>query len=103
MDVFDFNFIVLPLGVMVFVLVAVVLFVVKRKEIEQEQKVRQIASYTKEKSKKRQLMERELAHLDELFEDESIDEDTRERLKFLVKMNKEDAEIEILRKLTKKK
>ena len=44
MDVFDFNFIVLPLGVMVFVLVAVVLFVVKRKEIEQEQKVRQIAS-----------------------------------------------------------
>ena len=48
-------------------------------------------------------MERELAHLDELFEDESIDEDTRERLRFLVKMNKEDAEIEILRKLTKKK
>ena len=87
MESFDFTFFVLPLGILVFALVAGILFKVKKEEIEQERKVKRISAYLKELVKQRGLVERELAHIDKLLKDKSIDKSTHERLKFVIKMN----------------
>jgi len=93
MESFDFTFFVLPLGIIVFVLVAGILYKVKKEEIEQERKVKRICAYLKERVKQRGLVERELAHIDKLLKDNSIDKSTHERLKFVIKMNEiEDPE-----------
>ena len=70
-----------------FVLVAGILYKVKKEEIEQERKVKRIPAYLKERVKQRGLVERELAHIDKLLKDKSIDKSTHERLKFVIKMN----------------
>ena len=70
-----------------FALVAGILFKVKKEEIEQERKVKRISAYLKELVKQRGLVERELAHIDKLLKDKSIDKSTHERLKFVIKMN----------------
>ena len=62
MESFDFTFFVLPLGILVFALVAGILYKVKKEEIEQERKVKRISAYLKERVKQRGLVERELAH-----------------------------------------
>ena len=70
-----------------FALVAGILYKVKKEEIEQERKVKRIPAYLKERVKQRGLVERELAHIDKLLKDKSIDKSTHERLKFVIKMN----------------
>jgi uncharacterized membrane protein YciS (DUF1049 family) len=54
MNSFDFNFIVLPLGFMVFILVAGIMLIVKREEIAKEKKIRRIEGVLKEKTKQRE-------------------------------------------------
>jgi hypothetical protein len=88
MESFDFTFFVLPLGILVFVLVAGILYKVKKEEIDQERKGKRISAYLKERVKQRELVERELAHIDKLLKDKSIDKGTYERLKFVIRMNK---------------
>ena len=87
MESFDFTFFVLPLGIIVFVLVAGILYKVKKEEIEQERKVKRICAYLKERVKQRGLVERELAHIDSLLKSKSIDKGTYERLRFAIRMN----------------
>jgi len=87
MESFDFTFFVLPLGILVFVLVAGILYKVKKEEIEQERKVKRICAYLKERLKQRGLVERELAHIDSLLKSKSIDKGTYERLRFAIRMN----------------
>jgi len=93
MESFDFTFFVLPLGILVFVLVAGILYKVKKEEIEQEREVKRICAYLKERVKQRGLVERELAHIDSLLKSKSIDKGTYERLRFVIRMNEmEDPE-----------
>ena len=93
MESFDFTFFVLPLGIIVFVLVAGILYKVKKEEIEQEREVKRICAYLKERVKQRGLVERELAHIDSLLKSKSIDKGTYERLRFVIRMNEmEDPE-----------
>jgi uncharacterized membrane protein len=91
-DAFDFNFIVLPLGILVFALVAAIILISQREEIAHKRKTRRIDAYLKEKAKQRQLLDKELADLGQLLRNKSIDEDTYKRLKTLVEMNEEKQE-----------
>ena len=98
MDALDFNLIVLPLGILVFALVAGVILIVEREEIAKKRKTRRLDRYLKEKAKQRELMENQIVELDKLFVNKSIDEDTCKRLKTLIRMNEEksDETIEVL-------
>jgi len=51
LDDSDFTLFVLPLGILVFILVAAVLFFVKREEIANERKIKYISAYSKERMK----------------------------------------------------
>ena len=76
-----------------FVLVAGILYKVKKEEIEQERKIKRISAYLKERVKQRGLVDRELAHINSLLKSKSIDKGTYERLRFVLKMNEmEDPE-----------
>ena len=87
MNVSEFTLFVLPLGILVFILVAAVLFFVKREEIANERKIKYIAAYLKERMKQRTHAETELAKLDTLRANKEIDDITYERLKYLLKAN----------------
>jgi len=92
MNPFDFNFIVLPLGVIVFLLVGGLVLVLKREEISTRRKNRRIEGVLNEKTKQRELIEKELTELTTMYDSKSIDADTYKRLQFLVKMNEEKEE-----------
>ena len=92
MDAFDFNFLVLPLGILVFALVAAIILISQREEIANKRKTRRIDAYFKEKAKQRQLLDKELADLEQLLRNKSIDKDTYKRLIKLVEMNEEKQE-----------
>src|SRR3989337_1750620 len=92
MDAFDFNFLVLPLGILVFALVAAIILISQREEIANKRKTRRIDAYFKEKAKQRQLLDKELADLEQLLRNKSIDEDTYKRLIKLIEMNEEKQE-----------
>ena len=95
MDVFDFQFVVIPLALLVFGLVAGILLLSKRQEIREK---RRLHSYLKGKAKQRDLLESQLGNLNQLFEKKSIDKDTYDRLKTLVRMSVGETEeqVEIL-------
>jgi hypothetical protein len=103
MNPFDFNFIVLPLGIIVFLLVGGIMLVLKRGEIATKRKNRRIEGVLKEKTKQRELIEKELIELNTMYDSKSIDADTYKRLQFLVKMNeeKEEETLEVLKKIVK--
>ncbi len=88
----DFSIFVLPLGILVFVLVAGILFIVKKEEIAKDKKIRRIDSILKEKNKKRELAEKQLNELQGMLGKESIDADTYGRLMTLIKMHEESEE-----------
>lgn len=92
MNPFDFEFIVLPLGVMVFVLVAGIMLILSRHEIAKKRKMRRIDGVLKEKSKQRESTEKQLIELDTLYGNKSIDKDTHDRLQTLVRMHAEKEE-----------
>jgi len=48
LNVSDFTLTIVPLAILIFILVAAVLFYVKREEIANERKIKYIAAYLKE-------------------------------------------------------
>jgi hypothetical protein len=95
MNVFDFDFIVLPLGILIIALVAAIILISQREEIANKRKTRRIDAYFKEKAKQRQLIDKEIADLEQLLKDKAINQDTFKRLKKLVEMNEEKQEITV--------
>jgi hypothetical protein len=81
MNAFDFDFIVLPIGILIIALVAAIMLISQREEIANKRKTRRIDAYFKEKAKQRQLLDKELADLEQLLRNKSIDKDTYTRLK----------------------
>ena len=92
MNSFDFNFIVLPLGIIVFLLVGGVVLILKREEIANKRKTRRIETVLKEKTKQHELTEKQLSELNKMYSSKSIDADTYERLQTLVRMHAEKEE-----------
>jgi hypothetical protein len=88
----DFTFIVIPLGAIVFLLVAGIMLILKKEEIAKEKKVRRIDAVLKEKTKQREQTEKQLGELDTMYHGKSIDADTYKRLQTLLKMNAEKQE-----------
>lgn len=92
MNPFDFNFIVLPLGVMVFLLVAGIMLILSRHEIAKKRKIRRMDAVLKEKDKRRESAEKQLKELDTMYANKSLDTDTYNRLQTLVRMHAEKEE-----------
>jgi hypothetical protein len=92
MNAFDFNFVVLPLGIIVFLLVAGIMLMMNKGEIAKERKVRRINSILKEKEKQHELSEKQLDELSAMYNNKAIDADTYSRLQILLKMHEEKAE-----------
>jgi hypothetical protein len=85
----DFTFFVLPLGILVFVLVAGILLILKKEEIAKDKKIRRIDAYLKEKGKDRKVAEGQVQELNVMLESKSIDKETFKRLKTIVEMHQE--------------
>jgi len=98
MNIFDFDFIVLPLALLVFALVAGIILLSKKQEIREKRKARRVTTFLKGKAKQRELLENQLGNLDQLFQNKAIDKDTYERLKTIVRMSEDKTEetVEIL-------
>jgi hypothetical protein len=105
MNAFDFDFIVLPLALLVFGMVAGVILLSKKQEIRQKRKARRASAYLKGKAKQRELLDNQIGNLDQLFQKKSIDKDTYERLKTLVRMTEEKTEetVEVLAEVISEK
>jgi hypothetical protein len=88
MEISSFYFFILPLGIIVIGLVAAVYHYAHREEIAKGKTKKLVQAYIKEKAKQKEAMKKELAKIDKLFEEKSIDEETCERLKnVLIVMN----------------
>ena len=88
MEIFYFYFFILPLGIIVIGLVAAVYYYANREEIAKRKTKKLVKAYIKEKAEQKEAMNKELAKIDKLFEEKSIDEETCERLKnVLIVMN----------------
>ena len=98
MNISDFDFIVLPLALLVFALVAGIILLSKKQEIREKRKARRVTTFLKGKAKQRDLLENQLGNLDQLFQNKAIDKDTYERLKTIVRMSEDKTEetVEIL-------
>jgi len=74
-------------------LVAAVYYYAHREEIAKRKTKKLVQAYVKEKAKQKKAMNKELAKIDKLFEEKSIDEETCERLKnVLIVMNAKENE-----------
>lgn len=87
MQAIDFNFIVLPLGLLVVILTVVILYIARRADIKKRQIERSIEKIKKEKTKKQEVFRTEQSELERLRDGNVIDLDTYERLSLLIKMN----------------
>ncbi len=75
------------------VLAALIYYYAKKEEIARRKTKKLMQAYVKEKAKQRQTISKELARIDKLFEDKSIDKETCERLKnVLILMNEKKRE-----------
>jgi len=92
MNPLDFIFIVLPLGVMVFLLVGGIVLIVKKEETANRRKIRRMDAIIKEKTKQCELTEKQLDELHMAYRNKSIDEAAYQRLKKLVNMNAKNYE-----------
>lgn len=92
MNTFDFNFVVLPLAISVFLLVAGIMLLLNKGEIARERKIKRIDSVLKQKNKQHAMSENQLHELDAMYDNKAIDKDTHERLKTLIKMHEEREE-----------
>ena len=100
----DFMLFVLPLGVMVFLLVVGILYVVKREEIDREKKIRRINAVLREKIKSRAHVVKQMRELNSMLDNKAIDKDTYNRLKTIVEMHEFEEEAgAILDKIWKEK
>lgn len=99
MNAFDFNFFILPLGIIIAVLAASVYYYAYKEDIAMRRTKRLMNTYIKERAKRQKALNREITKIDKLFEDKSIDKETRERLKnVLMVMHQKESKktIEIL-------
>lgn len=93
MEASYFNFFIVPLGIIVAILIATVYYYAKKEEITRRKTKKLVQAYIKEKAKQQKAMNKELAKIDELFENKSIDKETCERLKnVLIMMNEKKRE-----------
>jgi hypothetical protein len=92
MNPFDFNFVVLPLCISVFLLVAGIMLLLNRSEIARDRKIKRIDAVLKKKDKQHEESEKQLHELDTMYGNKAIDKDTHERLKILIKMHEEREE-----------
>ena len=93
MEAAYFYFLILPLGTIVVGLVATVYYYAHKEKIAKRKTKKLIQAYIKEKAKQKKAMNKELAKIDKLFEEKSIDKETCERLKnVLIVMNKKESE-----------
>jgi hypothetical protein len=93
MEAFYFNFFIVPLGIIVAILIATVYYYAKKEEITRRKTKKLVQAYIKEKAKQQEAMNKELAKIDKLFENKSIDKETCERLKnVLIMMNEKKRE-----------
>jgi biopolymer transport protein ExbB/TolQ len=89
----DFTTTVLPLGISIVILVAVIMVMESRKEAFQDKKIkRAVEKLSKEKQEKEQAFRNEQAELDRLHQANSIDNDTYKRLSTLMQMNAKNYE-----------
>jgi predicted Holliday junction resolvase-like endonuclease len=95
MNSFDFTIVVIPLAFIVFGLVACIILLSKRQEIEEK---RRVSAFQKGKAKQKELLESQMGNLDQLYQKESIDAETYERLKSIVRMSveKSDETVDVL-------
>jgi hypothetical protein len=92
MEVSNFYFFILPLGIIVIGLVTVVYYYAHKEEIAKRKTKKLVQAYIKEKAMQKDTMTKELAKIDKLFEEKSIDEETCERLKnVLIVMNAKES------------
>jgi hypothetical protein len=89
MEASYFYFFILPLGIIVIVLVASVYHYANREEMAKRKTKKLIQAYIKEKAKQKKAMNKEIAKIDKLLEDKSIDKETCERLKNVLIVMKE--------------
>jgi len=87
MNPLDFIFIVLPLGLMVFLLAGALILIVKKEEGANKRKIRRMEAIIKEKTKQCEVTEKQLEELYMAYRNKSLDKDAYERLKKLVNMN----------------
>jgi hypothetical protein len=81
MEASYFYIFILPLGIIVAGLVAAVYYYANREDIAKKKTKKLVKAYIKERAKQKETMNKELAKIDKLFEEKSIDEETCERLK----------------------
>jgi hypothetical protein len=92
MEASYFYFLILPLVIIVTVLVASVYYYAHREEIAKRKTKKLVQAYIKEKAAQKKAMAKELAKIDKLFEEKSIDKETCERLKnVLIVMNEKES------------
>lgn len=93
MEPFYFYLFILPLGIIVAGLVAAVYYYANREEIAKKKTKKLMQAYIKQRAKQKSSMNKELAKIDKLFEEKSIDKETCERLKnVLIVMNAKENE-----------
>lgn len=99
MDAFNFNFIVLPLGIIVFILAATVFYYAKKEEFAKRRALKIIRLYVNETKKQHKHHSDDIAHLNLLLKEKSIDKETYNRMKKLLEMSyeqkREDARIKV--------
>ncbi len=81
MEASYFYIFILPLGIIVAGLVAAVYYYANREETAKKKTKKLVQAYIKQRAKQKESMNKELAKIDKLFEEKSIDEATCERLK----------------------
>ncbi len=102
----EISNLVLPLAIIVIVLVGVVYYFVHKERNARKKTTKLVHAFIQEKAKQQNAMNRELANLDKLLKNKSIDKETYDRLKnVLVTMNeKKGAETsDLLEYVTSKK
>lgn len=95
MEVFDFYFIVLPLGIFVCALAPLVFFYARREELAQWKLKRLKHAHARKRLKQKEIYTKEVENLRILLRNGSIDETTYERLKEVLRAsyqrNREEA------------
>ncbi len=90
MQPIDFNFIVIPLGIVIGLLTITILFIDSRKDIIRDKKIRRaVEKFKQEKAEKQQEFYNEQTELNRLYETKAIDSDTYKRLSTLLQMNEQ--------------
>ena len=96
MDPSQFYLLVLPLGTFVFALAFLVYYYARREEFAQRKLKRLVCTYVKKRLEQKEAMNKELERLERLRENESIDQITFERLKYLLENTYEQKREEIM-------